>query len=114
MPSVEFQEFVSNTGDTTKRALFRIHADNGPWMFSVVSGINRSAKTVLLASRSVTEQDFDAAHIDYARHAIEARLPSEPGWAESSQGDDGVVMDLGTSDIDRVAFGELLDRSTDS
>lgn len=108
MPSVEFVEFVASTGDTTKRGLFRVRADNGPWMFSVVSGITRSAQIQLVAGLDVEPAQFDRAHVEYARREVVRRLEAEPGWAVESQGDPEVAMDLSTSDIDLGEFRRLL------
>jgi hypothetical protein len=100
---VEFVEFVEKTGATTRRALFRVF-DNEEWMFSVVAGLTYS----LLSELRVSEDVVSDAQLQYAQRLINARLKTDPAWVERSRGDNEVVFDLDSYNVDKAEFLRII------
>jgi hypothetical protein len=76
-------------------------------MFSVVCGITGSGHAELAARVSVSEDQFDRAHIELGRRAISRRLREDPEWAKAAGGVEDIELDLTSEDLDIDEFRAL-------
>lgn len=96
---VEFLEFVESTGDTTRRALYRVY-EGDEHLFSVGVGLSRTAFRTL----GLSEEELDASLPDFGRRLVEHQLAMVPGWEAANLGRKDVRLDAGIADLDVVPY----------
>lgn len=99
---VEFVEFVEATGDTTRRALYRVF-EGDEHVFSVAVGLTRS----VLPGLDLTEDEIYERLPAYGKAHVERHLEMNPGWAPANLGSVDARLDVSTSDFDSGLFLKL-------
>lgn len=99
---VEYVELVESTGDTTRRALFRVY-ERDEHLFSVGVGLARTAARTL----GMTDEDVYRRLPEFGRRHIERHLASNPGWEATNLGRTDAALDVTTGSFDPAEFKSI-------